>query len=251
MFLMCIKEKFGKFYLLYCSLLGILTIWIEKTLSYGILFTLILFTAIQIARMVCFPAINCINNGFASFRIQKAKNTLILSLLANLPWLFFIIIKTWMSNLTMLLPIILIWIYCTILGTLIGIYIKNEIISYAIMLLCFFFCIQKILIHELYFRYISPVLIFRGQLYSYNLLGIIIFSAFSIAILLVLKKKQKIILLLMMLLCFVALTFYEINKETIIENTKTKLTSNCNYDMCIDELLLKIWGELDENNSRS
>lgn len=42
-----------------------------------------------------------------------------------------------------------------------------------------------------------------------------------------------------------------LNLISIIENTKTKLTSNCNYDMCIDELLLKIWGELDENNSRS
>ena len=42
-----------------------------------------------------------------------------------------------------------------------------------------------------------------------------------------------------------------LNLISIIENTKTKLTSNCNYDMCIDELLLKIWEELNENNSRS
>lgn len=32
-----------------------------------------------------------------------------------------------------------------------------------------------------------------------------------------------------------------LNIISIIENTKAKLASNCNYDMCIDELLLKMW----------
>ena len=36
----------------------------------------------------------------------------------------------------------------------------------------------------------------------------------------------------------------------IIENTKNKLYTNCNYDMCIDELLIKIWEEINEKNSR-
>ena len=36
-----------------------------------------------------------------------------------------------------------------------------------------------------------------------------------------------------------------------INNAKTKLNSNTNYDMCIDEMLFKIWEEIDENNSRS
>lgn len=38
---------------------------------------------------------------------------------------------------------------------------------------------------------------------------------------------------------------------SIIENTKLKLMSNTNYDMCIDDLLLKIWEEINENYSRS
>ena len=42
-----------------------------------------------------------------------------------------------------------------------------------------------------------------------------------------------------------------LNLISIIENTKINLSSNCNYDMCIDEMLLKIWEELNENNSRS
>lgn len=37
----------------------------------------------------------------------------------------------------------------------------------------------------------------------------------------------------------------------IIENTKNKLYTNCNYDMCIDELLIKIWEEINEKHSRS
>lgn len=42
-----------------------------------------------------------------------------------------------------------------------------------------------------------------------------------------------------------------LNLIAIIENTKLKLMSNTNYDMCIDDLLLKMWEEIDENYSRS
>lgn len=37
-----------------------------------------------------------------------------------------------------------------------------------------------------------------------------------------------------------------LNLISIIENTKKRLMSNTNYDMCIDNLLLKTWGELFE-----
>lgn len=37
-----------------------------------------------------------------------------------------------------------------------------------------------------------------------------------------------------------------LNLISIIENTKKRLMSNTNYDMCIDNLLLKVWGELFE-----
>ena len=42
-----------------------------------------------------------------------------------------------------------------------------------------------------------------------------------------------------------------INGVQIIEMTKKRLASNANYDMCIDNLLLKIWEEFNESNSRS
>ncbi len=37
----------------------------------------------------------------------------------------------------------------------------------------------------------------------------------------------------------------------IVEETKKRLSSNANYDMCIDNLLLKIWEEFHEKYSRS
>ena len=37
----------------------------------------------------------------------------------------------------------------------------------------------------------------------------------------------------------------------IVEDTKKRLSSNANYDMCIDNLLLKIWEEFNEGNNRS
>ena len=42
-----------------------------------------------------------------------------------------------------------------------------------------------------------------------------------------------------------------INAINIVERTKKKLNSNANYDMSIDTLLLKIWEEFHESNSRS
>lgn len=42
-----------------------------------------------------------------------------------------------------------------------------------------------------------------------------------------------------------------LNLISVIENTKIRLMSNTNYDMCIDDLLLKIWEEVNENYSRS
>ena len=42
-----------------------------------------------------------------------------------------------------------------------------------------------------------------------------------------------------------------LNLIEIIENTKLRLMSNTNYDMCIDDLLLKIWEEINEDYSRS
>lgn len=41
-----------------------------------------------------------------------------------------------------------------------------------------------------------------------------------------------------------------INSIKIVENTKKRLLSNSNYDMCIDYLLFNIWEEVNEKNSR-
>ena len=41
-----------------------------------------------------------------------------------------------------------------------------------------------------------------------------------------------------------------INSMKIVENTKQRLLSNSNYDMCVDYLLFNIWEEINEKNSR-
>lgn len=41
-----------------------------------------------------------------------------------------------------------------------------------------------------------------------------------------------------------------INSIKIVETTKKRLLSNANFDMCIDNLLLKIWEEFNESNNR-
>ena len=37
----------------------------------------------------------------------------------------------------------------------------------------------------------------------------------------------------------------------IVENTKKRLKSNSNYDMCIDNMLFNIWEEINEKYCRS
>ena len=41
-----------------------------------------------------------------------------------------------------------------------------------------------------------------------------------------------------------------INSIGIVETTKKRLSSNANHDMCIDNLLLKIWEEFHESYNR-
>ena len=229
----CLKEKFGRMFAVYYILFGMLTIIIDETLAYGILFTLVIFTAIQMARMFSFQEINCINNGYVFFRMNKAGNILMIALLANIPWLAFMIIKTLMIHSNMLLPMVmvLIWGYSIILGTIAGTYIKKEVINYAFMLLCFFLCIQKILIHELYFRYISPLLVFKGEVNIFNLLGICILSVFGIFMLFVLRKRDKLIVILMMLICFLGLTLGEMKYESTINSKEFILVNEEEYSI--------------------
>ncbi len=76
----------------------------------------------------------------------------------------------------------------------------------------------------------------------------------------ILYKSKDIVLDLLDYMIVIIYEYINKNKDyrgkfldliSIIENTKLKLMSNTNYDMCIDDLLLKIWEEINENYSRS
>ena len=64
---------------------------------------------------------------------------------------------------------------------------------------------------------------------------------------------------IMTLLDFFNIIFFENTKEnlrysnaiTIIEETKKKILSNNNYDMCIDYMLMHIWEDINDKSSRS
>ena len=64
---------------------------------------------------------------------------------------------------------------------------------------------------------------------------------------------------IMTLLDFLNIIFFEKTKEnlryskaiTIIEETKKKILSNNNYDMCIDYMLMHIWEDINDKSSRS
>ena len=111
---------------------------------------------------------------------------------------------------------------------------------------------------------ISKLLNLQTNIESYNLLDDIIASFSNDNIIdiwnkseILYKSKDNII----QLLEYFNNVFLEKLKNTkdtkyisaikIIEDTKNKLASNANYDMCIDNLLLQIWEEFNESYSRS
>lgn len=76
----------------------------------------------------------------------------------------------------------------------------------------------------------------------------------------ILYKSKEIVLDLLDYMTVIIYEYINKNKDyrnkflnliPIIEETKFKLMSNTNYDMSIDDLLLKIWEEINENYSRS
>ena len=76
----------------------------------------------------------------------------------------------------------------------------------------------------------------------------------------ILYKSKEIVLDLLDYMTVIIYEYINKNKDyrrkflnliPIIESTKLKLMSNTNYDMSIDDLLLKVWEEINENYSRS
>jgi len=235
----CLKEKFGRWYVAYYVVLGFLTLFIDKTLAYAMLFSVAIFTAIQIARMFSFQNINCINVGYVNFRMHKPIYLLNTAFLSNLPWLIVMEIKVLMSNDNIVFGIMLIWAYAVIVGMLLGIFVKSEVVGYALVLGCFFICMQKLLIHELYFRYSSPVIIFKGEFTIFNIVGICILMIAGIVAVFLTKKKTLIMTGTFIVLCFIGLTICEVLYEEHSSNQELLMIKEDNYIVEYNPILNK------------
>lgn len=238
-FITCMKEKFGRLYFLYYILIGIIILLVDETISFGVSSAIILFTAIQVARMFSLKEISCINNGFYRFRRQQSIYIFILASLADLPWLVFLVVKMLLIQSYYVIPMMLIWFYLTILGMILGKYIQNEVINYGIVLLLFFFCLQKTVIHELYFRYISPVLVFRGEINIFNIVGIGLLSVAGLFILFASKSRIRITFSGTLVICLCILTMVEFRYESHINNKELVSVTNKEYTVDYNSVLSK------------
>ncbi len=235
----CMKEKFGRLYFIYYIVVGILSLLVGELAAIGILTVITIFTAMQISRMLCFTEINCINNGYYSFRVKRPRNIVITALLANIPWLFFLIVKIMSVRPDMIFFSFLVWVYLTVVGIISGSYIENEVLCYGLMLLIFFFCMQKTLIHELYFRYITPVLLLRGEVNSFNVWGLCILSVFGTAIILSVRKKTKIVLFFVLMISLCGELLCEVNYESRISKSKNTFIEQGEYSLSFNPVLPK------------
>lgn len=114
----------------------------------------------------------------------------------------------------MILFSLLIWFYLTVLGIMLGSYVKNEVLCYGVLLLIFFFCMQKTLIHELYFRYITPVLLLRGEINLFNVFSLCILSGFGTAAIFSIRKKTEIRMFCILTAGLCAVLLCELNYES-------------------------------------
>lgn len=235
----CMKEKFGRLYFIYYIVVGILSLLVGELAAIGILTVITIFTAMQISRMLCFTEINCINNGYYSFRAEKPRNIVITALLANIPWLLLLTVKIMPVRPDMICFSLLVWVYLTVVGIISGSYIENEVLCYGLMLLIFFFCMQKTLIHELYFRYITPVLLLRGEVNMFNVCGLCILSVFGTAIILSVRKKTKIVLFFLLMISLCGELLCEANYESRISKNKNTLIDQGEYSLSFNPVLPK------------
>lgn len=207
-----IKELFGKLIVLYYMIPIIISFVLGGTLSYIILFAMILFQSYQAARM--YKEIDIVNSGYYFYRKHKGKHILIASLIPNVIWLICLEVAALFredKGIKFVIFIFLLWIYMTVIGNFIGTYVKNEVFGYALILLLLISFLSKFIIHEEYFRYISPMLlVINSHVNPFNAIGIAILSVIGFLSIVQHRKKIKRYLFITMIAMFLVLAASEI-----------------------------------------
>ncbi len=176
------KERYRKWIILYYILPGAAALLARWDVSRIILSGMAMVTAQQAAAFFSQVNINCINYGFGGFQKNRAKYILGVSLLLAVPWFMAEIVKIMISGMPWhtVLYAALGCLFFTVLGDVIGVAAKDGLAAYTAIVAVAFWLLQKPLVHELYFRYASPLLLFEKKENVFCILGIVLASAVGI-----------------------------------------------------------------------
>ncbi len=177
-----VKERYNKWIVLYYLLPGAAALLVEWGVSRAILYGMVLVTAEQAAAFFSQVKENCINLGFCGFRENRAKYILGVSLLMAAPWFMADAVKAIISGMPWyaVFYAALGCLFFTVLGDVIGVACQNGLATYMAIVAVVFWLLQKPLVHELYFRYVSPLLLFEKKENAFCVIGIVLASAVGI-----------------------------------------------------------------------
>ncbi len=194
------RERYQKWIVLYYLLPGAAALLAEWAVSRVILYGMAMVTAQQAAAFFSQENVNCINLGFGGFWKNRAKYILGVSLLLAVPWFAVDAAKAviygmpWQAVLYAALGCL----FFTVLGDVVGVTAKNGLAAYMAIVAVVFWLLQKPLVHELYFRYVSPLLLFEKKENALCVIGIVLACAAGMLLVFVRSsgRKQKAVLFL-------------------------------------------------------
>ncbi len=227
-----IKEKYGKWYLVFYLIPAIILGFADYRIAMGLSFCMIIFTAEQIAYMFSAIEYNSINMGYFKFRKKKNGNIMRAAIFLTFPWLCVQILKIVLGQKKPWYYVIIstiIWIFLIVLGMMLGIVVKKEIISWAVIIVYFVFCLQKPLMHELYFRYISPWVILEEHINIFCLWGLFLAVITILMFLSMHSYKGKIGVICFYFLGIICITSSEVSYEKEISNNEFVMENKTDY----------------------
>lgn len=235
-----IKEKYGKLFFFYYFIPGILSLLAAGTVSRIIIYAMALLTAEQAANWFSRTEINCLNLGYASFRRRQTGYILMVSVSLSLPWLVFDVIKKIILSAVswqVVFYVISGWLFFVVIGDIIGLLSRNEMFSYLIIILLIFWLFQRTLVHELYFRYVSPVLLFDIQVNPFTVIGIILTIIFGALFIYMRAPKKRVGIAVLFVFALAAVTIGETSLEKKIDLAERAVMEGDGYELEYNEYI--------------
>lgn len=232
MFAIIFKEKIGVAFPLYYVLLGMLCLFVNKTIRTALLFSFLVYTSLKVCRMLYGCTTVTINRGFEKFGHIQRVTCVKISVLANAPWLFIVLLGEMKQGRLVILTAMLFYFLGTGMGLFLGQLIKNELWDYVITIMCFLIGIQKHMYHEMYIRYFSPILLLENGSKALTLAGVGLIVFFCFFYVIVSHKHVRYIISIGFIISTLLILYSDVINQKNILAAENKNIDIYTFDVC-------------------